>query len=73
VGDDFVGDALGNVEMESAGGFLKDGDGFEDVLLAFFAEAGEVAEFSFACEFLHLLDAAGLEGFPEDGHFLGAE
>ena len=53
---DFGGGVGGDVEADAAAGALEKFDGFENVLLGFFTEAGNVAEFAFAGEFGDVLD-----------------
>ena len=64
---------VGDVEAEAAAGALENFDGFENVLFAFFAEAGNVAQFAFAGEFFDVLDRAGLEFLPEERDLFRAE
>jgi hypothetical protein len=59
--------------MDAAGGALEDLDGFENVLFALFAEAGDVAEFTLFGDAFDIVDAAGLKMAEEEGDFFGAE
>ena len=70
---DFGGGVGGDVEADAAAGALEKFDGFENVLLGFFTEAGNVAEFAFAGEFGDVLDRAGLEFLPEERDLFRAE
>ncbi len=45
---------LRHVDMEPPGGFLEHLNRFQNVLFAFFAEAGQIAQLSFARELFHL-------------------
>lgn len=58
---------------KTARGFLDYLDGLEDVLFAFFAEAGKVAQLGFTRELFHVLDRGRFEGAPEECDFFGAQ
>ena len=51
---------LRHIDMEPSGGFLVHLDGFQDVLLAFFAESFQVAQLAVSRQRLHLLDGRRL-------------
>ena len=60
-------------ESSRAGQVLELLGGFQDVLLAFFAEAGQVAQLAFARELFDAVDGGDLEFLAEEGDFLRPE
>ena len=64
---------LRHVDVESPGGSLVHLNRFQNILFALFAEAGQIAQFTFARELFHLLHRAGLEGLPEKRDFFRPE
>ena len=73
VGHELVGFVLGRRNQEAPANFLEDLDGLEDVLLGFFAEAGQIAQLAFARELFELFDRAAIELTPENQRLFGAE
>ena len=59
--------------MKATGGAFEDFDGFKNVLFAFFAEAGDVAKFTFFGDAFDIVDGAGLKMTEEEGDFFRAE
>ncbi len=67
VGDEPLGFFVRHIDVESpgAGEVLELLSGLQDVLFALFAEAGNVAQFSFASQLFEALDAGDLELLPK--------
>src|SRR6266481_6581873 len=61
---------FGGTKEESSRGFLEHFHGLENVLFAFFAEAGQVAKFSFSRKLFHVRHGPGLEVRPQKRHLL---
>ena len=66
IGDEFFHLVFGSGEQKTAGGLFENFNGLEDVLLGFFAEAGQVAQLAPPGKLLELRDRAAVEFAPED-------
>ena len=61
---------FGGIDVKSSAGFLEDLHRFEDILFAFFAKAGEVAQLALFRDSLHVGDRAGFKIGPQEGDLL---